>query len=214
MASDEQHLESAQAVGYVLVGGASSRFGQDKAFVELGGQPMYARMLALLVQAGVRETHMVGDPSKYRDLGVGYIPDLWPGGGPLEGIATALWYNESVDLTAYNLIVSCDMPFLTCEWLAHLMDRARESGAQVTLARSAHGLEPLCSVWRTDIAFEVKQLFLGGVRKVTDALKSFTLEILDEKDWKRFDKKGRLFWNMNTPAEYEEALRILESERP
>jgi molybdopterin-guanine dinucleotide biosynthesis protein A len=144
-------------------------------------------------------------------LGITYIPDLWPGEGPLGGIATALAYNEAVDETAYNLVVSCDMPFLTSDWVAHLLDRAERSSAQVTLARSAHGLEPLCSVWRTDIAFEVKKLVRGGVRKVTDALKSFTLEILDEKDWSRFDKSGRLFWNMNTPAEYEEAKRILEA---
>ncbi|HKW31601.1 MAG TPA: molybdenum cofactor guanylyltransferase [Candidatus Acidoferrum sp.] len=213
MAGDEEISGSTpSARGYVLVGGASSRFGRDKAFVELGGRPMYARMVALLAEAGVYKTHLVGDPNKYGNLGVTYIPDLWPGEGPLGGIATALSYNESIDETAYNLVVSCDMPFLTSDWIAHLLDRARNGGAQVTLARSAYGLEPLCSVWHTDIAFEVEKLFRGGVRKVTEALKSFTLEVLDENDWARFDKSGRLFWNMNTPAEYEEARRILESE--
>jgi molybdopterin-guanine dinucleotide biosynthesis protein A len=209
VASDEQRLGRAQdALGYVLIGGASSRFGRDKAFVELGGQPMYARMIALLTDAGVCQTHLIGDPNKYGNLGVSFIPDLWPGEGPLEGIVTALEYNESVDETAYNLIVSCDMPFLTSEWIAHLLDQARKSGAQVTLARSSQGLEPLCSVWHTEIAFEVKSLFRGGIRKVTEALKPFTIEVLDEKDWKRFDNDGRLFWNMNTPQDYEEALRI------
>lgn len=214
MKGDEEHLELAQAaVGYVLVGGASSRFGRDKAFVELSGQPMYARMAGIITAAGACYSYLVGDPEKYGSLGITCIGDLWPGEGPLQGIATALWYNETVDLTGYNLIVSCDMPFLTSEWIAHLLERARTSGAQVTLARSAHGLEPLCSVWHTDIAYEVKKLFRDGVRKVTEALKPFTLEILDESDWKRFDSAGRLFWNMNTMTDYEEARRIVDAER-
>jgi hypothetical protein len=37
--------------------------------------------------------------------------------------------------------------------------------------------------------------------------------VLDEADWKRFDSAGRLFWNMNTVAEYLEAQQIMEGER-
>jgi molybdopterin-guanine dinucleotide biosynthesis protein A len=213
VARDEQHSEGAlNVLGYVLVGGASSRFGRDKAFVELGGQPMYARMVALLAKAGVRRTHLIGDPNKYGNLGISHIPDLWPGQGPLGGIVTALHYNEAVDETDHNLIVSCDMPFLTPDWIAHLLDHARRGGAQITLAQSAQGLEPLCSVWHTEIAFAVKKLFHGGVRKVAEALKPFTVEVLDETHWKRFDTAGRLFWNMNTEQDYQEAVRIWRTE--
>lgn len=44
-------------------------------------------------------------------------------------------------------------------------------------------------------------------------MKHLRMEVLDETQWKRFDSAGRLFWNMNTPADYEEALRLLEAER-
>jgi hypothetical protein len=47
------------------------------------------------------------------------------------------------------------------------------------------------------------------VRKITEALKQLETEVLDERDWKRFDTSGRLFWNMNTLADCEEARRIL-----
>jgi hypothetical protein len=36
------------------------------------------------------------------------------------------------------------------------------------------------------------------------------MEVLDESAWKRFDTDGRLFWNMNTPADYEEARKVFE----
>ena len=60
----------------------------------------------------------------------------------------------------------------------------------------------------------VLPLFEAGTRKVTDALNALHVEVLDEKDWKRFDTGGRLFWNMNTQNDYEEALRALKPEKP
>jgi len=47
---------------------------------------------------------------------------------------------------------------------------------------------------------------------VSEGIALLRAEVLDEKDWKRFDKAGRLFWNMNTQADYEEARRILEAD--
>ena len=38
------------------------------------------------------------------------------------------------------------------------------------------------------------------------------MEVLDEPSWKRFDTDGHLFWNMNTPEDFNEARRILEAE--
>jgi molybdopterin-guanine dinucleotide biosynthesis protein A len=55
--------------------------------------------------------------------------------------------------------------------------------------------------------------FEDGVRKVTEGMKRLEMEVLDEADWKRFDSAGRLFWNMNTQADYEEARQILEAEK-
>jgi len=65
--------------------------------------------------------------------------------------------------------------------------------------------------WRTDALAALQAGFERGVRKVTDGIALLRSEVLDEADWKRFDNDGRLFWNMNTPADYEEARRILEA---
>jgi GTP:adenosylcobinamide-phosphate guanylyltransferase len=48
---------------------------------------------------------------------------------------------------------------------------------------------------------------------VTDGVALLRSEVLDERDWKRFDSRGRLFWNMNTAEDYQEARRIVEAER-
>jgi len=76
---------------------------------------------------------------------------------------------------------------------------------------SAHGPEPLCACWRTDAVSTLQAAFERDVRKVTQGIALLDAEVLDERDWKRFDSAGRLFWNMNTAADYEEARRIVEA---
>jgi molybdopterin-guanine dinucleotide biosynthesis protein A len=203
----------ARVAGYILAGGGSTRFGRDKALAEVGGTPMLERMIELLRRVPMPVT-VIASQGKYAACGAEIVEDRWPGEGPLGGIITALEdAAQSAAQPEWNLMVSCDMPFLTREWLVFLSERAANSKAQVVLPHSVHGPEPLCASYRTDAAGALRAVFETGVRKVTEGLKHVATEVLDEEDWKRFDSAGRLFWNMNTAADYEEARRILEAER-
>jgi molybdenum cofactor guanylyltransferase len=209
-----------RVAGYVLAGGASRRFGRDKALVELGGRTMLARMVDVAGVGTAGEDGaaagavcVVGDAGKYGGFGAACVPDRWPGEGPLGGIVTALLHRrEAAPKCEWNLVLSCDMPFVSAEWLSFLAERATKSEAQVVLAHSAEGPEPLCACWRTDAVETLAGAFARGVRKVTQGIALLRAEVLDAKDWKRFDSDGRLFWNMNTQADYEEARRILEAD--
>jgi molybdenum cofactor guanylyltransferase len=198
---------------YVMAGGGSTRFGRDKALAVFAGKPMLARMLELM-KSLAEETKVVAAPGKYADIGAQTVVDRWPGEGPLGGIVTALRHaQENAPKCEWNLIVSCDMPFLTVEWLRFLAERAAVSEAEVVLAHSENGPEPLCACWRTGAVETLQAAFERGVRRVTEGIALLRAEVLDEGDWKRFDSAGRIFWNMNTTADYEEARRILEVER-
>ena len=216
-------LSNSKARGYVLAGGASSRFGRDKALVRFGAIPLLLRIVKL-AQGCTSEVAVVADAQKYADLdgNLEIIEDRWPGEGPLGGIITALQHTTATEALAHsstdsahtwNLILSCDLPFLTTEWLKFLVDRARDSPPEIEiiLPHSAHGPEPLCACYRTAAAEPLKNVFDRGVRKVTQALKEVRTEVLDESVWKRFDSAGRLCWNMNTPADFEEAQRLWET---
>jgi molybdopterin-guanine dinucleotide biosynthesis protein A len=200
--------------GFVLAGGGSTRFGKDKAIAILGGEKMLWRTCKLLAKSA-NSVAVVCPPGRYEaSLSLENLPklaDRWPGEGPLGGILTALHDTKATTNCAWNIIISCDMPFLTHEWIEYLCERARFSAAEVVIPQSGHGLEPLCACWRTSAAAMLQAQFDAGVRKVTEALKPLPLEVLDEKDWKRFDSAGRLFWNMNTQADYEEAQRALKT---
>jgi molybdopterin-guanine dinucleotide biosynthesis protein A len=201
-------------LGYVQAGGGSTRFGKDKALVELGGKSMLARTTELVASA-CSEAMIVAAEGKYTGAPAPLLADRWPGQGPLGGILTAL---QSSALrgseSTWNLMVSCDMPFLTREWLEFLCQRAERGAKQVVVAESANGLEPLCACWKTASMPGVQAAFDSGVRKVTEAMKRLPMEVLDVSVWKRFDTEGRLFWNMNTLADYEEAKHILEAPQP
>jgi molybdopterin-guanine dinucleotide biosynthesis protein A len=203
--------------GYVLAGGGSTRFGRDKALVEFGGAPLLLQIVRL-GQAYASRVTVIASAEKYRhlDAELEIVEDRWPGEGPLGGIITALQNTAAADPACrWNLILSCDMPFLSHEWLKYLVSRAlaARSDTQIILPHSAHCPEPLCACYRTDSAAELKKVFDSGIRKVTAALKQLPTEVLDESAWKRFDSAGRLFWNMNTPADYIEAQRLWEAQK-
>jgi len=207
--------------GYVQAGGGSTRFGVDKALVEFNGKSMLERTCALLVPI-CKTVRIIAPSEKYPHAPVPIVTDKWPGEGPLGGIITALYHADDMsralsmapgmaeEARAHCIILGCDMPFLSRDFLMHLRERAIRGKAEVVVPQTSNGLEPLCACWRTDAAKDLHRTFERGVRKVTEAMKRLKMEVLDEPVWKRFDSDGRLFWNMNSPEDYEEARKILE----
>jgi molybdenum cofactor guanylyltransferase len=206
-----REFRQALVKGYVLAGGGSTRFGQDKALVEFDGQPMLLRMRELL-SGVVGDVTVIAAEAKYASIGVQSVADQWPGEGPLGGIITALALSaRATRPIQWNIVIGCDMPFLTPDSIMFLAERASASAAEVIVPRSASGLEPLCACWKTGAHQKLQGAFDKGVRKITEAMKQLDMEILDEPVWKRFDTGGRLFWNMNTPADYREAQKVLRA---
>jgi molybdopterin-guanine dinucleotide biosynthesis protein A len=203
--------EKSEIYGFVQAGGSSRRFGTDKALSMLGGKTMLVRAVELVVSA-CGNARIIAADGKYADAPAEIIADRWPGEGPLGGILTALAETAAgITHPTWNLIVGCDMPFLSQEWLEYLCQRASASQAEVVFPESRFGWEPLCACWSTEALPALQNAFDSGVRKVTEAMKRIRREVLDDSAWKRFDTEGRLFWNMNTPADFAEAQRMIES---
>src|SRR6202167_3194575 len=80
---------AARVAGFVLAGGSSRRFGQDKALVKIGDQVLLSRLCFVLREVA-RSVMIVGAPDKYGRVGMQCLPDRWPVDGPLGGIVTAL----------------------------------------------------------------------------------------------------------------------------
>jgi molybdopterin-guanine dinucleotide biosynthesis protein A len=203
-----------QVAAFILAGGASSRMGREKALLEIGGEPLIVRT-ARLIEPLVAEVTVVGSPERYAALGLRTIADqdfrgrdaTGPARTPLAGIATAL---NSTKLP-WNLILACDLPYLTAVWLDWLLERSVATGDQALIPRTSQGLEPLAAVYRKECAAPIVAALERGVRKVTDALAGFQMESPRKSEWRGLDPGGRVLRNMNYPSDYDEAKKQLEA---
>jgi len=175
----------------VLAGGQSTRMGRDKALLPFRGGAL-AAYVAATVAAAAGSAVLIGDPQKYGHLGYPAIPDRTPGAGPLGGIETAL----SCTAADWNLVLACDMPAVSADFLRELLDAGERCGADALVPAGPSGrLEPLCAVYHRRAAAALRRALDRGVRKVTEALAG-----LDAAPWPVID--SACFANLNTPEEW------------
>lgn len=190
----------ARPAAFILAGGESSRMGRNKALLEIDGEPLIVRT-ARTVEESVAKPAIVGPREIFETFGFDCIEDGWPGAGPLGGIATAL----RAAAAGWSLVVACDLPYLTGEWLGYLTRRAQSSSADAVIPESEFGVEPLCALYNKHADEPLRAALERGVRKVTEGLATLSIEKIEPAEWKPFDSGGHLFKNMNTPPDYEEA---------
>jgi molybdopterin-guanine dinucleotide biosynthesis protein A len=165
--------------------------GRDKALLPVHGRTL-AEVVAGVVSAAAGPTTLVGGSRRIAQPQFAFLPDLYPGEGPLGGILTAL-ESSSAD---WNLIVACDMPGLKVDFLRGLLDGAEECGADALVPAGPNGrLEPLCAVYHRNSRRGLSTAFARGVRKIAVAL-----EEVRTVTWKVSEVS--CFQNVNTPEEW------------
>ena len=187
--------------------------GRHKALLEFAGVPLIVET-ARLLEPLVRRVTVVGSPERYVPLGLHAIRDQIYGRdelsqGPLVGIASALAAAQS----PWSLILACDLPYLSADWVDWLLARALQSNAQVVVPQSAYGEEPLAAVYRRECLEVIAASLKRGVRKVSDVLSALQVDLIPATEWRTFDPDGRVLTNMNTPADYAEARKWWAAKR-
>jgi len=137
-----QTEEIASAIGaIILAGGKSRRFGSDKALSLFRGEPLIQSVINTVREITDNIIIISNSPEKYDFLPFSVFADLIPGCGPLGGIYTGLYYSNHEK----NLVLPCDMPFVTTEVLNHLV--INTNGNDITVPYHQNLLEPLCAVY-------------------------------------------------------------------
>jgi molybdopterin-guanine dinucleotide biosynthesis protein A len=159
--------------------------GRDKARLLLRGTEM-AGAVAGEVRRAVGNVTLVGHPE------LPGIPDRYPGEGPLGGILTALHATKS----EWNLIVACDMPEVSAEFLQWLIGEADRVHAAIVMPCGAEDRpEPLCALYHRDALESMEAAFGRGVRKVTAAMEGVPVALVHVGD-------PKVFQNVNTPEDW------------
>ncbi len=191
----------AEVTVFILAGGQSSRMGQDKAFLQLGGRTLLQRTLDM-ARAVSHEVCIVGQQEKFASYAP-VVEDLYPGRGPLAGIHAALRSSS----TELNLMLGVDTPFLDSRFLRYLLEQAETGGALVTLPRIGGRNQPLCAVYRREFAVVAEQSLQAGHNKIDSLFATTSVWTIEEAELRRLAFDPGMFDNLNTPEEWEQARK-------
>ncbi|MHA7059818.1 molybdenum cofactor guanylyltransferase [Aquimarina sp. M1] len=178
--------------GIILAGGKSSRMGQDKGLKLHNGQPFIQHVITAM-QTSTDKILIITGSTDYEMFGYPCIPDSIPDQGPVGGIYTGLKHTD----TAHNLILSCDVPFVTTAVLNNLIAEY-ESGYDVI----AYEQVPLVALYNKS----VQSNFLESIEKKRLSLRK-TLSTLTVKSIPIKKNIKHYIKNINTPQQYKEAIQ-------
>jgi molybdenum cofactor guanylyltransferase len=185
--------------GFVLAGGKSSRMGTDKALLAVEGRTLLQRTQKLL-QTVCGRVFILGSRERYGAFGE-CLEDVYSECGPLGGIHRALLESG----TELNLITAVDTPFLSQQFLAYIIERARASGAVVTTPQVAGHVQPLCAVYSRAFLPIAETALKAGEYKIVPLFPKERTLVLSGDDLAGFALEPEMFDNLNTPEDFERA---------
>jgi len=191
----------AEAVtGLILAGGLARRMGGgDKGLRPFRGLPLIAHAIARLRdQVDTLIINANQNLEAYRALGYPVIADAVSASveayaGPLAGVHAGL----SACATPLLVTVPCDSPMLPLDLVARLREALVAAGAELAVARSASGLQSVCSLYRRGVVDRLTTHLERGGRKVDGWHAELNVVRVDFAD-------EAAFVNINTLAELEE----------
>jgi molybdenum cofactor guanylyltransferase len=180
----------------ILSGGLNSRMaGRNKAFLEVGGQPILKRLLSSL-QPFFKEMLLVTrQPDFYTDFPVKVVLDLYDDRSSLTGIHAAL-VNAQAD---FGFVVPCDTPFLKPAVVRMLLD-ALEPELDVVVPLMEDHYEPLCAIYSKRCLPKIEAMLDCGDYKIIHLFDEVHVKTLSTDRIKTVDPDLISFLNVNTPA--------------
>jgi molybdenum cofactor guanylyltransferase len=192
-----------EANGIILAGGQSSRMGKNKALLRLNNETMIERIVKNL-ETFVDDVIIVTNGFEdYRFLGLPMVEDRWKGMGPLAGIEAGLHASR----TEKNLVVACDMPFISQEWGEYLLSCLDEY--QAAVPKISGMLHPLFASYRKEVGQKAGVSLQENTLRMRDFFDNIHVKIV-HGDERSLPKEEKYFFNMNHFEQYEQALRMAE----
>lgn len=193
--------------GFILVGGASSRMGQDKSRLTLGGRTTVERIAEAMADIASR-VHLVGGTDDQNQCAS--VPDLTESWGPLGGIHAALHAAEA----EWCIVIACDLPFVSSGLLRKLLElgsNTTERSDAVVPIQADDYPQPLCAVYRRLPCLDAAEQSISNgehsPRALLDRVKTRYVPFAEISD---LAGASNFFFNINTPENYERAQQLWE----
>jgi molybdopterin-guanine dinucleotide biosynthesis protein A len=206
--------------GFIQAGGRSSRMRLDKAWLEIDGVPMIERAVAAAKPAagslGIIVNAANPQVERYERLAEScdarLIFDLHERLGPLGGIHTALAHCGAGESA---LILACDLPFITTEFLSFLCNVHQGEDPQSAIRNpqsitvpldQSNRLQPLAAIYDQSLEAVVSRMLAANEFKVDLLHSRVSTRRVGFAEFAHLRDAERFFINLNTPEEYQAAL--------
>lgn len=185
----------------ILAGGSSSRMKTNKAMLEINGKTIIQIIIDRLVSHFKEMLIISNQPEQYSHFGLPIYGDIFLNRGPLAGIHSGLTHISSRGA----FFVACDMPFVNLGLARELT--ANLDAYQAVVPRLGHYLQPLHAAYRKDCLPAVEDALQRERPKIMSFYERVNISYFD------FDKHpqyhwDKVFFNVNTPEDYEQALKM------
>ncbi|MBI2855238.1 MAG: molybdenum cofactor guanylyltransferase [Chloroflexi bacterium] len=188
--------------GLVLAGGSSSRMGQDKALLSLGGKPLIEHVIQRIKPLVAGVSLVVNEPETYRFLGLPIVRDPEPHQGPLMGLYAGLMACP----TPWALVVACDTPFLQEPLLRKLLDGSEDKTVVVTEVGGER--QPLPALYAAFCAADIGAMLQAGRRALRDLVSSVPVRVIQEAEVRALDPEMHSFLDLDTAEELRKAEEL------
>ena len=202
------------ALGVVLAGGRSRRFGGPKALFPLGGRAMAEWALLALKPHTSIQVAVTHDPQVASALGISGRPDRIPGLGPLGGLHTALEWAGELGLERIFLL-ACDLPLVPADLVGQILeDWPPHVPASVPVSPGPLGFEPLCAGYSVEglpAAEKVAQSSDRSMARLLEEMGAKPVQLEPQRLNPRWTKEDLTlaFTNVNTRDEARRAESLL-----
>ncbi|MED3624992.1 molybdenum cofactor guanylyltransferase [Neobacillus thermocopriae] len=196
------------AAAIILSGGKSSRMGVNKALLRINEQTNIERIRDKLKVYFHEIILVTNHPEDYSFVQLNTTCDYFTDRGPMAGLHAGLMYSD-YDV---NLVVACDMPFLSGELAVEMVKRCLHYDAVIPVINGKQ--HPLFSVFKKTVAQEAENCIKTGNLRMKDLIRRLNVLFVTEKELESFGliDWDRIFFNMNRPEEYEKAKKWAEIE--
>ena len=199
---------SKNTTAIILAGGKSSRMGRPKALLPFDNEPLIVHIVRALKCMFAEAVVVAAPEQELPPLPALLVRDEVAYQGPVGGI----YYGLKAAQGEFCFVTSCDVAFTNLALISYFISHI--SNYDVVVPYWLERFQPLHAVYRRSVLPLLKeQLERGELRPVFLYDKVRTRKI-GEDEIRRLDPEGLSFFNMNTPEDYEEALKRWERMRP
>jgi molybdopterin-guanine dinucleotide biosynthesis protein A len=188
--------------GFILAGGASSRMGEDKSRLSLGGRT-FVETAARTLSAVTTRVSVVSSRAGAESHGLPVVEDLRAGLGASGGLHAALKSCRA----EWAAVVACDMPFVTGELLSRLVSECTDETDAVVPVQEDGRVQPLCALYRARVcAGQVEEMIRAGELRPRVLVSRVRARLVAFEELRDLAGSTRFFLNVNTPEDYARAL--------